>query len=206
MTERRKPMDDFMKADFCDLIRNGHLRFDACRQLDVTVSMVQTAYRADPNFRSDLDEALLEATEPVENALYVSAKAGEPWATKMWLERRDKERWGEAPKQIQVTHEQVGPELLESVGGILAELAIRRAHAQAIETGGKLIEIPPTKAPYIYEPGQAPVFHSVATKEGQRALKKKALKQGEANGPGKDTALPPRPGATGEGPDRAVPE
>lgn len=177
MTERRKSMDDFMKADFCDLIRNGHLRFDACRQLNLTVAMVQSAYRADPNFRSDLDEALLEATEPVENALYKAAKDGEPWAVKEWLTKRDKERWGDAPKLVTVTHELDGTALLESVGGILSELATRRAHAQAIETGGIVYDVPVEKKPVIYEPGKAPVFRAIATREGQRLIKKKAMKE-----------------------------
>lgn len=190
---RREAMNALQKEDFCDLIRNGHLRFDACRQLNLTVAQVKNAYRADPDFRLDLDEALLEATEPVENAVYTAAKEGDLSAAKWWLEHRDKERWGPQEQKIHVVHEQVGAELLESVRGLAGELERRRALAQAIETGGTLIELePPAREPTkIYEPGKAPVFHSIATREGQRSLKKKAAKAESAL----PTGLPPRPGA-----------
>lgn len=129
---KRDPINELQKADFCDLLRNGKLRFDACRQLDLTVDQIRNAYRNDPNFRREVDDALLEATEPVENALYTAAKEGQPWAVKEWLQKRDKERWGPTEQKITVTHELEGHELIEGVGTLISKLEERRAAQGAI--------------------------------------------------------------------------
>lgn len=141
--ERREPMNELQKADFTDLLRNGKLRFDACRQLDITVAQVRYAYKNDPNFRSEVDDALLEATEPVEDALYKAAKEGQPWAVKEWLTKRDKERWGEQPKELRITHELDGTELMTSVGEIYAKLEERRRAVGAIDV--ESFELEPAK-------------------------------------------------------------
>lgn len=176
MPKERHPFSPMLKEDFVTLLRKGKLRFEACRQLEVTPTQVQYAYRNDPDFRADVDSALLEATEPIEGALYQAALAGEPWAVQKWLQHRDKERWGPQEQKITVTHELDGTALRESVAELAAQLETRRMHALAIETGGKMIEPIREKQPYIYEPGQAPVFHSIATSQGQKFLKKRAEK------------------------------
>lgn len=161
MTERRKPLNSLQKEDFVELIRRGVLKYDAATRLGVSVPQIEYAVRNDPDFRADLEDAQREATEPVENALYEAAKAGEPWANKFWLAHADPVKWGDKPKQITITHELDGTALLQSVAGIREELETRRMHARAIETGGQMIEIEPVRRyehPAVYDLGKAPVM------------------------------------------------
>lgn len=158
---RRPPLNELVMDDFVDLLRKGILRFAACNQLGITVAQVQNAYRANPDFRAEVDDALHEASEKVEDALFSAATSGEPWAVRLWLQSREKERWGPAPVKIQVSHELDGVALLESVAGLAAELEQRRLHATSIATGGQMIEIEPVRRyehPAVYDLGKAPVM------------------------------------------------
>lgn len=112
------------KDAYCELVREGFLRFEAARRLGFKLATVKKHYEADPDFKEALDEAQLEATEPVEKVLYDAALNKEPWAVSKWLAKRDKDRWGE--EDIKVKHEiEIGPGL-SGVAAIMLELKKRQ--------------------------------------------------------------------------------
>lgn len=129
--------DTEAKEAYLSLIREGFMRFEAARRLGFTLSTVKKHYAADPEFKEALDEAQLEATEPVEKVLYDAALNKEPWAVTKWLTKRDKDRWGEEPAEvnIKVNHE-LGPGLA-AVQILILELEKRRALREA-ESGALL--------------------------------------------------------------------
>lgn len=80
-------------------IRTGTLRYEAAKAVGVTARHVQLYAASHPEFADALLEAEGEAAEPIERAVYEAACGGEEWAVKLWLSRRQKERWGEPKSQ-----------------------------------------------------------------------------------------------------------
>jgi hypothetical protein len=124
------------KQVFLKAISQGVLRFEAARRANTTVANVKRHLKADPEFAAAFDDAQLEASEPVENVLYDAAKRGEPWAVTKWLAARDKERWAEPTKSVEVKHSgtvqlEPGQTALSAVGALIEALKER----QAIRTG-----------------------------------------------------------------------
>lgn len=76
-------------------IRTGTLRYEAAKAVGVTARHVQLYAASHPEFAEALLEAEGEAAEPIERAVYEAACGGEEWAVKLWLSRRQKDRWGE---------------------------------------------------------------------------------------------------------------
>lgn len=77
-------------------VRTGIPRISAARRVGVTARYVQSYANSNPEFMEALLEAEAEANEPVEAKLYECALAGEDWAIKLWLAKRDAQRWGGA--------------------------------------------------------------------------------------------------------------
>lgn len=78
---------------FLALLRDGARRGAAADQVGVTRQTVRMAYQADPDFRAAVDQAEMDANEPVEDALYQAAIAGNVRAIEVWLYNRTGERW-----------------------------------------------------------------------------------------------------------------
>lgn len=123
------------QEEYLTLIRAGHGRHWSARHVGIGPRTVQRLVKADREFAAAVALAEEEASEPVEAKLYEQAEAGEPWAVKMWLERRMQARWGAVPSVVkvegEVTHE-VGPGLAR-VAQLAAQLEERRA---ALEEAG----------------------------------------------------------------------
>lgn len=121
--------DDPRQTEYLALVRAGHGRHWSARHVGVSPRTVQRLVAADREFAAAVALAEEEASEPVEAKLYEAAESGEPWAVKMWLERRMQARWGAVPSVVkvegEVTHE-VGPGLAR-VAQLAATLEERRA-------------------------------------------------------------------------------
>ena len=76
----------------------------AARLIGVDPKAIREARKINPEFDDDILMAEAEATDPVEKSLYGAAVNGEPWAVKLWLERRSNDRWGAIPTTIKVEH------------------------------------------------------------------------------------------------------
>ena len=79
---------------FIRMLSSGKSRFEAGRALNVSAYSVRQLIKEDQAFREAVLLAEEEASEPVEGVLYACAMEGQPWAVKMWLERRAPSRWG----------------------------------------------------------------------------------------------------------------
>lgn len=115
-------------------IRTGDMRFQAARSCGVTPRHVQLFAASHPEFADALAEAEAEAAEPIERALYEEAVVGEEWAVKLWLSRRQKERWGE-PKAQETTNIVIVS--AEELGTLEAKLAARQ---RELTSGGVVID------------------------------------------------------------------
>lgn len=129
-------LTDEQKSKFLRLIASGHLRYESARAVQSSVPEVKRHLKADPEFASAFDDAQLEASEPVESVLYQAALNKEPWAVTKWLTARDKERWAEPTKAIEVKHSgsvalEPGQTAITAVAVLLEALRER----QAIRTG-----------------------------------------------------------------------
>lgn len=128
-----------VRARFLDLIRAGHGRFSACKAIGIHPETMRRYARNSPEFQEALAQAEEEACEPVEAKLYELAKAGEPWAVKEWLTKRNKARWGDASKQLDINVS--GTVELEGGAGVRA-IASRVAELQrALEERQRVLEV-----------------------------------------------------------------
>lgn len=115
-------------------IRTGDLRYEAARSVGVTPRHVQLFAANHPEFADALADAEAEAAEPIERAVYEAAVAGEEWAVKLWLGRRQKDRWGET-KAAGTTNN-----IVIVTADELADLEARLASRQReLSSGGALI-------------------------------------------------------------------
>ena len=76
-------------------LRTGAGRHRAARSVGVTRKAVEAWLSEHPKEAAAAAEAESEALEAVEDRLWEAAVTGEPWAVKMWLERRAPDRWSE---------------------------------------------------------------------------------------------------------------
>ena len=109
------------RAQYLVLLRKGHGRFKAARKAGVHPSTVKRYVDANPAFKDEIVEAEAEAMEPIEDVLYTKANDGEPWAVKLWLERRNAAKWGE---KAQVLHTHTGSVEIEPAGVMKAVAAL----------------------------------------------------------------------------------
>ncbi len=79
------------RSRFLDLLRTGYGRASAARSCGVSWATVSRFAEANPDFLIELSEAEQQANQPVIDKLYDSAREGEPWAVKLWLEARAEE-------------------------------------------------------------------------------------------------------------------
>jgi len=91
-------------AVYLEWIRKGEGLSRAARLIGVSPASVREARKANLEFDEMVKAAEVEAAEPVEGKLYQAALQGEPWAVKLWLERRSSDRWSPAPQTVKVEH------------------------------------------------------------------------------------------------------
>lgn len=89
---------------YLEWIRKGEGLSRSARRLGLDPKLFRDARRANEEFDEAVRAAEHEAAEPVENKLYEAALQGEPWAVKLWLERRSPERWNAPPIAVNVQH------------------------------------------------------------------------------------------------------
>lgn len=104
---------------YLEHIRLGEGLTRSARKLGLDPKLFRDARKTNPEFDEMVRAAEAEAAEPVETALYLQALQGEPWAVKLWLERRSSERWGPPATTVKVEHG-LAPQV-----GRLVELAQR---------------------------------------------------------------------------------
>jgi hypothetical protein len=138
-------MNEHDKARYVDLIARGALRYEAARQMNITLRTVKKHYFADPDFREAVEDAVLEAAEPVE-AFLRDAALKDPNISLKYLKAVDNERWGDRPQQVNVSVKHgLDPDLapaLAEAGLLIAQLQDRRALRAPYE--GRPPEIEPT--------------------------------------------------------------
>lgn len=131
--------DEEARRRYLEALRLGHGRHWSARHVGVSPRTVARYVAADRAFAEECGTAEEEAAEPVEAKLYEQATAGEPWAVKLWLERRLSARWGAPAQRVEVEHGgtvrhevEAGPGLAR-VAALEAQLLERRA---ALEEAG----------------------------------------------------------------------
>lgn len=74
-------------------LRIGEGPHRAAKRIGLTAAKVRNWLKSHPDESDLVAEAESEAAEAVEDRLYESALAGEPWAIQTWLRNRAPERW-----------------------------------------------------------------------------------------------------------------
>lgn len=119
-------MNDHEKARYVDLIAKGALRYEAAREMNIPLRTIKRHYFADPDFREAVEDAVLEAVEPVE-AFLREAALKDPNISLKYLKAIDHERWGDKPVQVAVSVKHgLDPDLAPA----LAEAALLIAQLQ----------------------------------------------------------------------------
>ena len=102
--------DDIKKAEYIKLISSGVRRGIAAKAVGVTRQTISVHMQNDAEFKKTVSEAELDADEPVENALYESAKSGNVVAIQVWLYNRQPEAWADKRKvQTEISGPNGGP-------------------------------------------------------------------------------------------------
>ena len=97
--EAARPPRNFVKLKrkrlvaFLDLLAQGSRRGAALKAVGVSRDTFAHMMREDVEFSIAVDQAELEVTEAVVDALVVAAKAGNPQAIKFYLTNRDPANW-----------------------------------------------------------------------------------------------------------------
>lgn len=132
MADRILTLDEITR--YLDLVRSGEGLTKSARRCGLDPRLVRNTRRDNPEFDEMVSMAELEATEPVESELYKAARSGEPWAVKLWLERRNKERWGEPTKTVQVNHTLDAAPGMERIMELQARLEQRQRMLGSLST------------------------------------------------------------------------
>ena len=139
MTANPNKFGPDVRARFLDLIAAGHGRFAACKVIGIHPETMRRFARASPEFIEALNLAEEQAAEPIEAKLYELALGGEPWAVKEWLTKRNKARWGDASRTVDIKVS--GTVELEGGPGVRA-IASRVAELQRVlEERQRVLEI-----------------------------------------------------------------
>ncbi|MGH7744422.1 MAG: hypothetical protein ACREQ5_06310 [Candidatus Dormibacteria bacterium] len=112
---------------YLDLIRKGEGLSRAARRLNVDPRTMRDNRKMNPEFDEMVKMAEAEAAEPVEIKLYQAALDGEPWAVRMWLERRSSERWSAPAASVNVNVQAGLAPGTERLLALAAQLEARRA-------------------------------------------------------------------------------
>lgn len=91
------------RAAFLTALREGSRRGAAAEAVGISRETVRLAYNADPDFAAQVEQAEMDANEPVEDALYQAALAGNVVAAQVWLYNRMPERWQDR-RRVDATH------------------------------------------------------------------------------------------------------
>ncbi|MBT9145814.1 MAG: hypothetical protein DDT42_01691 [candidate division WS2 bacterium] len=102
------------KKKLLELLKSGLRRGAAAKQVGVTPQIVNYHRRNDEEFSRLVDEAEMEANEPVEDALYQAALSGNIIAIQVWLYNRDPDRWSDR-RSVRLGGEEGQPIVLKVV-------------------------------------------------------------------------------------------
>lgn len=140
-TENPTKFGPEVRETYLALIRAGHGRLSACRAVGVHPDTMRRFARHSEEFKQAMIDAEEEAAEPVEAKLYEAALAGEPWAVKEWLTKRNRARWGDPAQRVEVEVSgtvavEAGPGLEAVVGRVAAmQRALVERRAALMESG-----------------------------------------------------------------------
>lgn len=91
-------------------LREGMRRGAAAQAVGVNRETVRRHYNRYESFRKAIEDAEMDANEPVEDALYEAALSGNVVACQVWLYNRMPERWADRRNlRLQHTGEGGGP-------------------------------------------------------------------------------------------------
>jgi predicted transcriptional regulator len=84
---------DIKRKKYLELLSEGTRRGVAAKEVGVTRQTVSAYIKENPAFADEVSLAELDATEPVEDALYQAALSGNVVAIQVWLYNRASEQW-----------------------------------------------------------------------------------------------------------------
>ena len=117
------------QARFCDLLRTGIGKGDACRAMKITAQTFQGYRRRDPEFAADVAAAIEESAEPVLRKMRDQALEGDTASARIFLDHTIKKEASEVNHNHMLT---VDPEMLDSIEG-LEQILLARTTAGALE-------------------------------------------------------------------------
>ena len=117
------------QARFCDLLRTGIGKGDACRAMKIAPATFQNYRRRDPEFALAVSEAIEESAEPVLRKMMDQALEGDTASARIFLDHTIKKEASETNINHMIT---VDPELMNDIG-TLEQILLARTGAGAIE-------------------------------------------------------------------------
>lgn len=81
------------KAAYLEALAKGMRRGAAAKSVGVSRESIRLAYHEDPSFLAEIEQAELDACEPVEDALYAQCLKGNVVAIQVWLYNRSSSNW-----------------------------------------------------------------------------------------------------------------
>lgn len=107
--QRTNKFNQKRREVFLQAIRDGQRRTAAASTAGVSFVTVWHAMKDDPDFADAVDDAEVEACDPVETALYDAATSGNVPAIQTWLYGRSKGRWKPPNVKTEITGEDGKP-------------------------------------------------------------------------------------------------
>lgn len=135
-TSQRQTLTAEQKITYFTLVQQGVGFAKAAKSAGIGPAVLKRYRRDDPDFREMEEASESVVVSRIESKLLEAADNGEPWAIKMFLERRAPERWA-ATTTATVKHEVSGTIELtaakaeEQIAAITARLIERRDSALA---------------------------------------------------------------------------
>lgn len=78
---------------YLELLEDGYRRGAAARAIGVTPAAIRHHAKLNPDFDDKVNQAEMDACEPIEDAIYTSALEGNLGAQVFWLTNRGAGRW-----------------------------------------------------------------------------------------------------------------
>lgn len=112
---------------FLGNLQNGMRVNSAAKSAGLSYASVKNRWYDDPDFRDRWIQAEAIAAEPVEDAMFQAATAGNVPAATKWLEERSSDRWPKPSKDIKITntYELDATDRLGNIARLLATLESR---------------------------------------------------------------------------------
>lgn len=110
---------------YLEAIRKGGRRIESCKAAGIHYETLRLYVNSHPEFQKEIDTAEIIACEPVENALYQRALAGNLGAIVFYLTNRCAQRWSDRRNppvyaNIEVTKDQKPADIIADLKKMLA--------------------------------------------------------------------------------------